>query len=65
MISQDKKVIIVFNGEIYNHSNLRSELIRRGHLFASSSDTEVILASYKEWGNDCVTKLHGMFAFAI
>lgn len=65
MISQDKKVIIVFNGEIYNHSNLRSELISRGHLFASSSDTEVILASYKEWGNDCVTKLHGMFAFAI
>jgi asparagine synthase (glutamine-hydrolysing) len=65
MSTQDKQVVIVFNGEIYNHSSLRSELVNRGYLFNSTSDTEVILASYQEWGRDCVARLHGMFAFAI
>ncbi len=56
---------ITFNGEIYNYPELRSALIKKNHLFESNSDTEVILAAYDEWGNDCVKYLNGMFAFAI
>ncbi|MCU7845554.1 MAG: asparagine synthase (glutamine-hydrolyzing) [Candidatus Thiodiazotropha sp. (ex Monitilora ramsayi)] len=56
---------IVFNGEIYNYKILRRELETRGYRFSSSSDTETIIAAYDEWGKDCVTKLHGMFSFAI
>lgn len=56
---------IVFNGEIYNHSELRMLLRERGHSFHSNSDTEVILAAYQEWGVDCVSHLSGMFAFAL
>lgn len=56
---------IVFNGEIYNYRDLQQELISRGHTFRSHSDTEVILAAYREWGTDCVARLNGMFAFAI
>ena len=56
---------LVFNGEIYNHLELRRELAARGHAFASHSDTEVILAAYLEWGDDCLARLHGMFAFAL
>jgi asparagine synthase (glutamine-hydrolysing) len=58
-------LIIVFNGEIYNHWDLRKELISNGHFFRSESDTEVILAAYREWGVKCVSRLNGMFAFAI
>lgn len=56
---------IVFNGEIYNHQNLQQELIAKGHGFRSHSDTEVILAAYREWGVDCLSRLNGMFAFAL
>lgn len=56
---------IVFNGTIYNYPELRDELIRKGHKFFSSGDTEVILRAYAEWGDSCVERLHGMFAFAI
>ena len=56
---------IVFNGEIYNFADLRQELIAKGHAFHTHSDTEVILAAYREWGTDCVTRLNGMFAFAL
>jgi asparagine synthase (glutamine-hydrolysing) len=56
---------IVFNGEIYNYRDLRTELESLGHRFSSSSDTESIIAAYDEWGSGCVEKLHGMFAFAI
>jgi asparagine synthase (glutamine-hydrolysing) len=56
---------IVFNGEIYNHIELRSELETRGHFFATRTDTEVLLVSYLEWGEDCLQYLEGMFAFAI
>ena len=56
---------IVFNGEIYNFADLRDELIAKGHGFRSHSDTEVILAAYREWGTECLTRLNGMFAFAL
>ena len=56
---------IVYNGEIYNFKELRDELILKGHSFKSNSDTEVILASYAEWGEKCVEKFNGMWAFCI
>ena len=56
---------IVFNGEIYNFADLRDELIAKGHSFRSHSDTEVILAAYREWGTDCLSRFNGMFAFAM
>lgn len=56
---------IVFNGEIYNFTDLRDELIAKGHGFQSHSDTEVILAAYCEWGARCLVRLNGMFAFAL
>jgi asparagine synthase (glutamine-hydrolysing) len=56
---------IAFNGCIYNYPELRTELIAKGHVFASTGDTEVILKAWREWGPDAVNRLHGMFAFAI
>lgn len=56
---------IVFNGEIYNYRELRQELERSGRRFRTASDTEVILESYLEWGDACLTHLNGMFAFAL
>ncbi len=56
---------IAFNGCIYNYPQLRAELIERGHTFASTGDTEVILKAWAEWGPDCVERLLGMFAFAL
>jgi asparagine synthase (glutamine-hydrolysing) len=56
---------IVFNGEIYNFTDLRDELIAKGHGFRSHSDTEVILAAYREWGTECLARFNGMFAFAL
>ncbi|MBK6744436.1 MAG: N-acetylglutaminylglutamine amidotransferase [Hydrogenophilales bacterium] len=56
---------LVFNGTIYNYPRLRAELIGKGHAFHSDGDTEVILRAYAEWGEACVERLHGAFAFAI
>lgn len=61
----DCNLSIVFNGEIYNFRELRSELETKGYKFETSSDTEVLLASYSEWGKNCVSHFNGMFAFAI
>src|SRR5687768_9024073 len=63
--NEDGSVRIVFNGEIYNHASLRSELEGLGHVFHTRSDTEAILHAYEEWGDQCVHRLRGMFAFLI
>ena len=65
MIDAASGTALVFNGTIYNYPELRAELIGRGHVFHSDGDTEVILRAYLEWGEACVERLHGMFAFAI
>ncbi|MGQ9631403.1 MAG: asparagine synthase (glutamine-hydrolyzing) [bacterium] len=65
MPNEDGSVWIVFNGEIYNHLDIRRELERRGHRYKTRSDTETIIHLYEEKGRDCVHDLRGMFAFAI
>ena len=64
MVSDDNNYAIIFNGEIYNFPEIREELENLGHVFTSSSDTEVILNSF-EFGKDCVKKFNGMWAFII
>jgi asparagine synthase (glutamine-hydrolysing) len=59
------RFVIVYNGEIYNFRDVRNQLESRGHRFTSESDTEVVLRAYAEWGADCLSRLSGMFAFAI
>ncbi len=63
--SEDGKLVIVFNGEIYNNLELRRDLRSRGHVFSSRCDTETVLHAFQEWGRDCLPKLRGMFAIAI
>ncbi len=65
MSAGDGKCWIVFNGEIYNHRELRTELEGRGYAFGTRTDTEVLLQAYREWGEDCLARLQGMYAFAI
>ncbi len=65
MFNEDESLCIVFNGEIYNFPELRDDLVARQHRFKTRSDTETILHAYEEWGEDCVIRLRGMFAFAI
>src|SRR5512133_2701140 len=65
MLNNDGNILIVFNGEIYNYVEIRQDLIAKGHNFRTKSDTEVIIASYIEYGVRCVEKFNGMWAFAI
>jgi asparagine synthase (glutamine-hydrolysing) len=65
MVSSDGRAVLVFNGEIYNYRELRSELKALGAQFATDGDSEVILAAWQRWGVDCLPRLSGMFAFAI
>lgn len=65
MQSKNSRYVITFNGEVYNFKEIRSELEILGHHFHSKTDTEVILNSYIQWGEECVSRFNGMFAFAI
>lgn len=65
MVSSDGRYYIVYNGEVYNFQELRSDLKQCGYVFKSSSDTEVVLNAYAEWGVECLQKFNGMFAFGI
>src|SRR5579871_4935456 len=65
MTNEDGQVWITYNGELYNFSELRTELKSAGHTFRTSSDTEVIVHAWEEWGERCVERFRGMFAFAI
>lgn len=65
MVSLDGRHAVVLNGEVYNHVELRRELEARGHRFRSHSDTEVLLAAFAEWDIDCLSRIVGMFAFAM
>ncbi len=65
MLSSDGRSMIVFNGEIYNFRELRADLTMLGARFYTEGDTEVILAAWQQWGEDFLSRLHGMFAFAI
>lgn len=65
MFNEDKSICLVFNGEIYNFQELRHSLSQKGHRFSSSSDSEVIIHAYEEYGTGVLEKLRGMFAFAL
>lgn len=65
MHSHDERYIIIYNGEIYNYKELRQELKRKGCLFQTDSDTEVLLACWATWGQTCLQKLQGMYAFTV
>jgi len=65
MFNEDRTVVLVYNGEIYNFPELTVELTDAGHRFQTRSDTEVIVHAWEEWGEDCVSRFRGMFAFAL
>lgn len=65
MWSQDRRYVIVYNGEVYNYRELRTELETEGFRFCSDCDTEVVLNSYIRWGAACFRRFNGMFAAAI
>src|SRR5262245_39017063 len=64
-VDPQSRVALVFNGEIYNYQDLRRLLEAHGHAFRTMSDTEILLASYLQWGEACVDRLNGMFAFDV
>src|SRR3954462_8110668 len=65
LFNEDGSVVVIFNGEIYNYQALIPELTALGHLFLTKSDTEVIVHAWEAWGEDCVKRFRGMFAFAL
>ena len=65
MLSADGRYLLTFGGEIYNYRELREELKSKGHVFQSETDTEVLLTAFAEWGKECLSRLNGMFHFAV
>ena len=65
MITTDRRYALTYNGEIYNHTEIRAELESLGHQFRSRTDSEVVLLAWAQWGPQCITRFNGMFAFAI
>src|SRR5918999_1565178 len=65
LANEDGTVWVTYNGEIYNHATVRQTLEAAGHRYRTRSDTETIVHAYEEWGDDCVHRFRGMFAFAI
>lgn len=65
LYNEDKSLVLTFNGEIYNYRDLREELLKAGHTFATHSDSEVLLHGFEEWNEELLPKLRGMFGFAI
>ena len=65
LYSEDKNLVVVFNGEIYNYRALTAELTALGHTFATRTDTEVLLHGWEQWGRELLPRLRGMFAFAL
>ncbi len=65
MFSKDGRYVIIFNGEIYNYQDIKEKLLVKGYRFKSSSDTEVLLKSYIEWGRNCLKRCNGVFSFVV
>jgi len=65
LANEDETIWITYNGEVYNHAQLRKELETAGHVYRTRCDTETIVHAYEQWGDDCVQRFRGMFAFAI
>ncbi|MDD5131799.1 MAG: asparagine synthase (glutamine-hydrolyzing) [bacterium] len=65
MSTADGRFVITYNGEVYNYREIRTELRKFGHKFNSNTDTEVVLHAYTQWGEDCLSRFNGMFAFAV
>ncbi len=65
LFNEDKSIVLVFNGEIYNFQSLRDELVKNGHVFKTKTDSEVLIHGYEQWGKAMLNKLRGMFSFII
>src|ERR1044071_981464 len=65
LANEEETIWVAFNGEIYNHASVRTDLEAAGHRYRTRSDTETIVHAYEEWGDDCVHHFRGMFAFGI
>src|SRR5215208_3727386 len=65
LANEDETIWVTFNGEIYNHAPVRPDLEAAGHRYRTRSDTEMIVHAYEEWGDDCVDRFRGMFAFGL